>query len=728
MSDFIARLELAKAALPLDALMTSLGYGPEFQKPSCKSPFRHEKTPSFGVFRTKDGELKWRDFTTGVSGDQIDFLAEHLDCSSKEAIVPFFKMAMPNGFPEDDFNGHRHGNGNGAKHAAGGHRKPQTPPRPCRPAPEPESPTELRPFDWAACVEALTQEHIDAIVEARGYAPEFVAWLKAKELLGIYRGFPATPVLSNGVVVGCQFKGKDGPRYANNTPNAKTPTEILMHGDPAEEFMVVMESPWDGFSLMEMSGHFCLPMPICFAMTRSASNTAKLLPLLEARAKSNAPKVVVLLGQNDKSRPDGRQTGHDTLENGVRDLCANLGLAVKVVFPPKEANGKEIKDFNDWAKADRANLDPGATCEFLDGAQIKTTSTLSHRRVRSLLGLPDSDADNYFGDRVYAAGQATSLLGAPGTGKSRYILQKAICMILGLDFIGMPTHAKGMKWLFIQTENSNRRLKTDLGKMIRGLKLTEDQIDVLDECLIFHTLEHDKDGFVNLDNKEDLLQVERFIADFCPSFVVFDPLNTFSGEDIDNDSNMRNLCMLISRAVKRGNPNRVAIVVHHALTGMAGVQRAVGWDKGSFGRNSKALNAWVRSQINLVVRDKDDNTKLMASCGKNNNGKEFPAVGIIFNEEAWLYEVDPDFKLEDFYAAISQTKAGPGRPTKDPDFGMLLEILGDESMPKSKLHALLLKNDPQLKTRNAYNLITAAENSRLITVMKLGGKDYCSRK
>ena len=54
----------------------------------------------------------------------------------------------------------------------------------------------------------------------------------------------------------------------------------------------------------------------------------------------------------------------------------------------------------------------------------------------------------------------------------------------------------------------------------------EDQIDVLDECLIFHTLEHDKDGFVNLDNKEDLLQVERFIADFCPTFVVFDPLKS----------------------------------------------------------------------------------------------------------------------------------------------------------------------------------------------------------
>ena len=114
-----------------------------------------------------------------------------------------------------------------------------------------------------SAVEALTQEHIDAIVEARGYAPEFVAWLKAKELLGIYRGFPATPVETNGVVVGCQFKGAEGPRFANFTPGAKTPAELLVVGDPTTSVLTVAESPWDGFSLMEMSGHFCLPMPIC---------------------------------------------------------------------------------------------------------------------------------------------------------------------------------------------------------------------------------------------------------------------------------------------------------------------------------------------------------------------------------------------------------------------------------------------------------------------------------
>ena len=87
---------------------------------------------------------------------------------------------------------------------------------------------------------------------------------------------------------------------------------------------------------------------------------------------------------------------------------------------------------------------------------------------------------------------------------------------------------------------------------------------------------------------------------------------------------MRNLCTAISRATKRGNPKRVPIVLHHARTGKAGAQSATGWDKASFGRNSKVLYAWTRSQVNITPRDPDDSTKLLITSGKNNNGQLLP--------------------------------------------------------------------------------------------------------
>ena len=687
--------------------MTTLGYGPEFQKASCKSPFRHEKTPSFGVFRTKDGDLKWRDFTTGVSGDQIDFLAEHLDCSSKEAIVPFFKMAMPNGFPEDDFNGHRHGNGNGAKYAAGSHRKPQSPPRPQAPVPEPESPTALRPFAWAACVKALTQEHIDAIIAKRGYAPEFVAWLKAKELLGIYRGFPATPVETNGVVVGCQFKGAEGPRFANFTPGAKTPAELLVVGDPTTSVLTVAESPWDGFALLERLGAHQGNTDLCMAMTRGASNHARLKPVFEARAASTAVKDVLILGQNDKPHADGTKTGHQTLEDGVAKLAMQTRLSVRVVFPPAH-----IKDFCDYTLAD-PTLD---VFEFLDGNKLARKSVFSADKMFDIWKEPDCPEDNYFGDNMISAGQALSILAAAGTGKSRISLQLAFCMILGLPFLNMPTLAKGKKWLIVQTENSNKRLKSDTQKLCKGLKLTQEEMQYVNERLIFHTIRNAKDCWINLDTQEDRDELALLIDEHQPDFVVFDPLNTFSSEDINSDASMKQLCMFNSQVVMRANPKCVPIVIHHALTGMAGAAKVTGWDKGSFGRNSKALNAWNRSQFNIAVRDPEDDSKLIVACGKNNNGKSFPPIGVIFDEELWLYVVDESFDLKEFQEAVSGAKAGPGRAAKVHDFGPMLDALDDQSLPKGKLLELLQKHDPKLEERTGFRLINAAEESNVISV------------
>ena len=57
------------------------------------------------------------------------------------------------------------------------------------------------------------------------------------------------------------------------------------------------------------------------------------------------------------------------------------------------------------------------------------------------------------------------------------------------------------------------------------------------------------------------------------------------------DRNCRAVVMAISQAVKKDNPARVPFVVHHSLTGKAGASKAVGWDRGSYGRNSKVLHA-----------------------------------------------------------------------------------------------------------------------------------------
>jgi hypothetical protein len=69
-------IDTLKSRLPLPDLMKKLGLG-EYAKPSCKSPFRQDQNPSWGIFE-RDGRWYWKDLGTNESGDEINFLARYL--------------------------------------------------------------------------------------------------------------------------------------------------------------------------------------------------------------------------------------------------------------------------------------------------------------------------------------------------------------------------------------------------------------------------------------------------------------------------------------------------------------------------------------------------------------------------------------------------------------------------------------------------------------------------
>lgn len=286
----------------------------------------------------------------------------------------------------------------------------------------------------------------------------------------------------------------------------------------------------------------------------------------------------------------------------------------------------------------------------LTPAEAKKKSRLSLRKFKEILNMEFDDSDCHFGDRVIASGQPVTILGPGGVGKSRMVMQLAMCMVVGAPFLGMPTHGQDLRWLFIQSENSNRRLKKDISAMVFGLGLVE-EIKRVNRCLFFHTIETDCDTFLDLEDKRDEGEISALIEDVNPHFVVFDPLNTFTSLDLNTDQGMKAVCQSLSRVVRRGNPDRVPVVVHHSLTGKNGAARAVGWDKASYGRNSKVLQAWTRAQINITPADPEDRSKLVVSCGKNNNGADFPEIGAVLDGKG-IYRVDPDFDPEAFREKI----------------------------------------------------------------------------
>jgi AAA domain len=285
------------------------------------------------------------------------------------------------------------------------------------------------------------------------------------------------------------------------------------------------------------------------------------------------------------------------------------------------------------------------------GAESQRVLTL--RSPDELLAMPFDDSDIILGDRLLAKGQSLVIPGAGGTGKSRLALQMVASVVAGRKFLEFDTSGKDLRWLILQTENSNRRLKHDLSKIKSWLG--KDWLRFAKQVVI-HTLETDDDGFVSLEAQENQKAIEAAIKTANPYCIVIDPLNDFAAGDLNKDADMKATLQSLSRLCRRGNPQRAITVLHHSLTGKSGASRAVGFDRSSFARNSKVLHAWTRGQINLAPVEPESNDRLIVACGKCSNGKEFEPFGIVLNHDTLIYEIDDSFDLDEWQAEMSGNK------------------------------------------------------------------------
>lgn len=352
--------------------------------------------------------------------------------------------------------------------------------------------------------------------------------------------------------------------------------------------------------------------------------------------------------------------------------------------------------------ADAADL--SRVVRSLADSRVQSGGGLSIRRPDEILAMRFDEADCILGDRLLAKGQPMTILGAGGLGKSRLAHQLAACQIIGRPFLGLQTHGQPLKWLFLQGENSNRRLQDDLNAL---RALAAKNWPTVNEFLRFHTLEKDHDGFLNLDSPATIARISDALSVHSPDVVVFDTLNCFAIGDPNKDADMRETCHAISRLTKQGNPARSSVVLHHALTGRAGASRATGYDRASFGRNSKVLQAWTRGQINVAPGSGEDNESLVLSCGKCSNGREFPPFAARLNPETMIYEVDHSFDLAGWQHEVSGTKEN-----RNVSVGLVADLC-TEAMSKAALVKAIMQETGCGKTI-AYRQIGRAEREKML--------------
>jgi hypothetical protein len=337
-----------------------------------------------------------------------------------------------------------------------------------------------------------------------------------------------------------------------------------------------------------------------------------------------------------------------------------------------------------------------------DSANVKRREPLTIRTVDQILAMTFDDTDLILKNGYLQRGERCAMCGMGGIGKSRLSMQLACCCRAGRDFLGWVTDGRDLRWLFLQTENSSRRLKADLEKMLSAFRPEEQEH--IRAGLFFHTLENDDDGFLMLDT-ENLERVANAITETKADLVVYDPLRDFSLDDLNSDKYMGDTLREIARVTKRGNPKRTALVIHHAATGKAGAQKTTGFDRSSFGRHSKVLFAWTRAQINVAPAKGEDNSLIVVASGKCNDAPEFEAFAARLNFETMLYDRDDDFDLEGWKQEVGTAREARMTPKDFP------ELLNRGQEYEKKQLVKILNEEKGIGKTYGYRIIDQATKS-----------------
>lgn len=317
-----------------------------------------------------------------------------------------------------------------------------------------------------------------------------------------------------------------------------------------------------------------------------------------------------------------------------------------------------------------------------------------------------SPADNYLGGGLIAKGQGSALLGPAGVGKSMLSTQLAFSLVLQTPFIGLPVGCADRKCLFMQAENSNFRLKTQLQSQLSAF--SEEEKRRINAHVDFHTLERAQDTELRLKGRR-ADAVARMLNQTKPDVLFVDPLNAFAKGSLNSDDGMLETLHEITRLAREANPDAAIVIIHHTRTDKKAHLDAVGAGRSNYGRGSKALHGWSRGTLNIAAGSVLDSSRILIACGKNSNGPEFDPLGAVRDPDTLLYQPDPDFDLECWMLQMSDKKGGRNLATPE----RVAELVSDRSLSRKELVAAL-KEEFGCASTKAYDAILAAETRTIL--------------
>jgi ABC-type dipeptide/oligopeptide/nickel transport system ATPase subunit len=601
------KIEEARAKLPLPELMREMGYG-EFAKSSVKSPFRDEKSPSWGIYE-KAGRWKFLDHGTGEGGDEIDFIEQVENIDRKAAIERFLAMA-------------------------GIERQEKKPPA----TKYSLNGSKTNSKSWVECQAQADDAFLQKLADERKISVETMRWAKEIGILGRCGEHPAFKCGT-----GYHFRVEDGgwrfePRGMTN--------EALVFGNKDSKEVYVFESQWDALAIAHSVGIDEAATKL-WVVTRGASNGKLAAPYAEKR-------TIIAFPQNDAPKSNGKVPGEEWMAD-IIDSCAK-GLVLRVEIP------RPHKDANDW-------VEEGATRqEIIAAIRSAGDPLLSSVEMQTFSDLwkykPEEDKTILLGNRWVCQGGQLLLVGQSGIGKSSLTVQAAMTWALGMPFFGIVP-VRPLKSLFVQAENDGG----DMAEIVQGVmhhvilnsKMPMDEAaKVLQENVTFARVTAQvSDDFVKV--------VGRLLDRHGERDLVFgDPLLSYVGGDISRQEVMshflRQLCNPLAFQRKFA-----WVWSHHTGKPQSDSKARSHWNTNDFayiGMGSSELTNWARAIAVLQTTKHEGIFRLLlAKRGKRANVvDEFAQT----ETEIILKHADTGLHWEPATIPEDEQEAakGPGAPSK----------------------------------------------------------------
>ena len=335
---------------------------------------------------------------------------------------------------------------------------------------------------------------------------------------------------------------------------------------------------------------------------------------------------------------------------------------------------------------------------------------LSIRTVDEIMAMQFDQSGYFLVNGIFTKGNPLTIVGPSGVGKTRFVLQLAVCVITGKPFIGLPVQQQVVRWLFLQNENNARRFQYELNNIQPWL--TKKEWNLVRSHMLFQVLLREQDYSLTLRDPYNIDLIADSIRQHKPGVLVCDPLSAFALGSLNTDTGMLGTCRSLAALAREGDPNASLVILHHTLQGKAGIRKAAGFDRGSYGRGSGALHTWTRGQFNIAPANADNSDRLVIVCGKNSNGPGFTKFGAVRDPSSGMYEVDPSFDPTEWQSTLAGT-APAANATHRLNAAAVAELVGPVGRTKGELVASIMTEYGVEKTR-AYEVIGQAESTGLV--------------